>query len=249
MNIINIGANSGSNVNEFLYEHDPSWNVTPQMWHEESKTGCGVCGACKTRVYRGTRPVNNIRAIAMELLYINFVILAHNFKVFNVPGVALNAAGGVKMDKVFAPYARLHGIEFLGVSTKPSENGYNVPMVNVDSLMTMFGWKSILSEVDFLSIDTEGHDALVLKGAQTGLQSKTFRVIEFEYHGVGEWRNNYLNNTVGVLMNYGYTCFWQGNRAVAEYEVNCDNNFHKWSNLVCAHESPIVAKLKSICKL
>lgn len=245
MSIINIGANTGSNVNEFLVEHNPLWNVTPQMWHKELRAGCGVCGACKTKITRGARPVKSIRAIAIELLYINFVALAHNFQVFRVPGVALNAAGGADMTTVFAPRPDLKartGVEYLGLSTK-SMAKLAVPMVNVDGLTTMFNWDSA---IDLLSIDTEGHDAYVLEGAQKGLKSKKFRIVEFEYHETGGWRVMSLNKTVGGLMNYGYTCFWQGRNAIAQYEVKCNNEFHKWSNLVCAHEYPIVAELVSL---
>ena len=241
MSIINIGANTGSNVNEFLNEHNPSWNVSAKLWHQESKTGCGVCGACKTKLFRGPKSVKSIRALAIELLHTNFLVISHNFKMFDVPGFALHAAAGAKMGTSIAPRLTKVGTENFGISPN-SKNGDTVPMVSVDGLMTMFGWNSA---VDFLSIDTEGHGAWVLEGANRGLQAKMFRVIEFEYHGVGRWRTTSLNVTVGNLMRYGYTCFWQGREAIAQYEVECDNEFRKWSNLLCAHEHPIVAKLKS----
>lgn len=241
MSIINIGANTGSNVNEFLNEHNPSWNVSAKLWHRESKTGCGVCGACRTKLYRGPKPVKSIRVLAIELLYVNFLVISHNFKAFGVPGIALHAAGGAEMGTITAPVTTQAGIENKGITSK-TQNGDIVPMVNVDNLMTMFGWNST---VDFLSIDTEGHDAFVLEGAQRGLQAKMFRIVEFEYHGVGKWRTVSLNGTVGRLMQYGYTCFWQGRETIAQYEVECDNEFHKWSNLLCAHEHLIITKLKS----
>ena len=241
MSIINIGANTGSNVNEFLNEHDPSWNVSAKLWHKESKTGCGVCGACQTKLFRGPKSVKSIRALAIELLYINFLVLSHNFKMFGVPGLALHAAGGAEMGTIIAPNSTQAGIEWVGISSD-TVKGESVPMVSVDGLMTMFGWNSV---VDFLSIDAEGYDASVLEGAKKGLQAKMFRVIEFEYNRVGMWKTVSLNGTVGKLMQYGYTCFWQGREAIAQYEVKCNNEIHKWSNLVCVHEHLIVTKLKS----
>lgn len=239
MKMINIGANSGSNVNEFLLQHDPDWNVSAKAWHEESKTSCGVCQACMSKIKRGSKRVSTIRVIAVELLRINYNAMAHNFKIFNVPGVALNAAGGATIGDAWAPVTTKLGQENIGLFTGRRGKDF-VPMLTVDGLTTMFGWHS---SVDFLSIDTEGHDAHVLRGAHRGLMHKNFRVVEFEYHREGNWRHTSLNTTVAELMTYGYTCFWQGNDAFAQYEVECDNEIRQWSNLVCAHEDSIVNEL------
>ena len=111
MSMINIGANSGSNVNEFVLQHDPDWNVSAKAWHEESKTPCGVCQACMSKIKRGSKRVSRIRVIAVELLRINYNALAHNFKIFNVPGVALNAAGGATFGDAWAPVTTTLGQE------------------------------------------------------------------------------------------------------------------------------------------
>jgi len=145
------------------------------------------------KVKRGTRTAKSMRAIAVELLLVNFAAIARNFEIFHVPGVALNAAGGDVMDDAFAPASKSRGIENAGVSTKGQGN-VALPMVTVDGLTTMFGWNST---VYFLSIDTEGQDAGVLKGAERGLEAKEFRVVEFEYHRKGQWRVVSLNRTVG----------------------------------------------------
>lgn len=205
MTMINIGANSGSNVNEFLLKHDPNWNVSPSVWHKNANMGCG---ACKTKIIKGTRPVQSIRVIAIELLVANFISLSRVFNRFNVPGIALNAAGGSEMGMTAAPRNTHIGAESIGIARK-SKFTVDVPMVNVDGIVSMFGWTS---PIDFLSIDTEGNDAIVLTGAQNGLKNKQFRIVEFEYHGVGAWRNMRLNITVSNLVAYGYTCFWQGKK-------------------------------------
>ena len=245
MSMINIGANSGSNVNEFLLEHDPSWKITPSLWHTHANVACGVCGACKARVPRSKHPVKSIRVIAVELLLVNYIALSSNFQAFNVPGIALNAAGGSQMGFAAAPREARLGVENMGIA-KASSDTIDVPMVSVDGLISMFHWNST---IDLLSIDTEGNDALVLEGARKGLKARQIRIVEFEYHKMGEWRNRRLNDTVTELMTFGYTCFWQGNRKFSQYEIHCSNEFHAWSNLVCAYEPPIVNAFYDIARL
>ena len=243
MVMVNVGANSGSNVNEFLLEHDPGWKITPSEWHRTANMGCGVCGACRANVVRGAKPLNRVRILAVELLLVNFLALSRTFDSFHVPGIALNAAGGSRMSWAAAPRQGRAGVENMGIAPK-TNNTVDVPMVSVDGLLSMFGWAT--SPVDFLSIDTEGNDAFVLRGAREGFRTKRFRVVEFEYHGTGAWSHLRLNDTVADLASFGYTCFWQGNARLAPYEKDCPNEIRKWSNLVCAHELPIVRKLSAL---
>ena len=43
------------------------------------------------------------------------------------------------------------------------------------------------AEIYHVSIDTEGHDALVLEGARRALRAKRVTLLEFEYSGRGYW--------------------------------------------------------------
>ena len=49
--------------------------------------------------------------MAIELLYVNYLVIAHNFQVFGVPGVALHAAGGAEMGTAYAPASTKAGVE------------------------------------------------------------------------------------------------------------------------------------------
>uniref|UniRef100_A0A7S0L056 Methyltransferase FkbM domain-containing protein n=1 Tax=Coccolithus braarudii TaxID=221442 RepID=A0A7S0L056_9EUKA len=102
--------------------------------------------------------------------------------------------------------------------------------------------------VDFLSIDTEGHDSLVLLGASRGMKRRAFRVIEFEYHKVGMWARTSLNDTVVALRNHRYSCYWQGHRRLIVFRFDCDNEFHAWSNLVCTHEERVARRFDSLAR-
>jgi hypothetical protein len=65
--------------------------------------------------------------------------------------------------------------------------------------------------IDFLSVDTEGEDWVVLGlgGANTTL-SRT-KYLEFEYHSYGSWpKYNLLDVTIDLWEQYGMICFYVG---------------------------------------
>ena len=241
MSYINIGANVGSNVNEFLNMYNRTWKISPKEWHDQTNAGCGACGACKTVFHKREPPplveaTKSIHVVGVEMMSSTFWKLEEAFRVFQVPGTALHAAGGDVLQTVYEPHLPRPGHEYQGVATK----GAPIPMITIDSITTMLPAPDT-DVVDILSIDTEGHDALVLQGATTGISRHAFRVIEFEYHGVGAWAKTSLNATVSTLMKHNYRCYWQGNKGVLKrFRTSCNYEFKKWSNLVCAHEQNIV---------
>jgi FkbM family methyltransferase len=91
-----------------------------------------------------------------------------------------------------------------------------------------------------LSIDTEGFDGLVLKGARRTLRSGGVGLLAFEFHGNGPWAHMRLSDTVAELDELGYECYWahfQGLLPLTCFDWNAFGNEHKWSNLVCAARS------------
>ena len=63
-----------------------------------------------------------------------------------------------------------------------------------------------LDNLTVLSVDTEGWDAPVLRGARTALRERRVEVLEFEYHRLGLWaREERLQDTVAMLASYGYS--------------------------------------------
>jgi FkbM family methyltransferase len=52
-----------------------------------------------------------------------------------------------------------------------------VECTTIDMIMNKFG----LSRIDFLKIDTEGHDLAVLRGARNALAEQKIRLIQFEF--------------------------------------------------------------------
>ena len=239
MSYLNIGANVGSNVNEFLNMFNMTWNISPRLWHEQTKTGCGNCQACESIVKKHTsnsRSPQEIHIVAVEMMTSTFLRLKDAFRAFDVPGVVLHAAGGEVLKTVFEPEIPHVGYEAAGIVNE----GTPIPMITVDAITKMLP-SSFTNIYDILSIDTEGNDALVLQGAQLGIQRHAFRVIEFEYHGLGHWVTASLNTTMSMLKKNNYSCYWQGNNgALSRYNTMCSYEFKKWSNLVCAHEQNIL---------
>lgn len=136
-------------------------------------------------------------------------------------------------DKSFVDFPNeKFGNEAFGISKK-SKNTVLVHATTVDKMV-----HETRVNPDVLTIDTEGNDAFVLLGAARVLASATVRYLEFEYHGVQPWKNYKLEWVINYLDNLHYDCFWAGNDGRTTKITGCWQNayeFHRWSNVVCAH--------------
>jgi len=246
MVMINVGANKGYNVNSFLHRYS-NWLVTNPQWGAYLRAlnmgFCGVCGACNETVLVRYGKAE-VRVWAVELMSQNAALLESAFAHFAVPGRVIHAAGGETDGNTMEPtntidtFISMPGVEWMGVSTQ----GNHFPMVTVDSLVR----QNQLSKVDMLSIDTEGHDAAVLRGAATALSQKMVRVVEFEYHAVGLWAVEKLGSTIDKMRRWGYECFWQSNWGeLSPFLHQCRDlyEFRRWSNVVCSHDRDILRVL------
>lgn len=242
MVILNIGANKGFNVNSFLKRFQRGWATTNAAWFGENPSaGCGICGACNSEVGL-TYGRANVYAIAVEMASSNYQNLKRLFAKFKVPGDVIHAAGGEKPGIAFEAPNITAGTEYMGIQTQ----GIQIPMVSVDAIVAA----RRLESIDLLSIDTEGHDAPVLRGAAKTLEKRLAKVVEFEYHGVGAWAaSEKLDDAISMMRRFRYTCFWQSNagglspffpKCAAAYE------FHMWSNVVCATDPKIVTALNML---
>ena len=120
-----------------------------------------------------------------------------------------------------------------------------------------FAAKHALGAIDWLVVDTEGSDALVLEGASVLLRERRVTILEFEFNRMGFWAPNSeaprsLTRSLDVLGAAGYSCFWQGAMAVARASGPCATSMisglqpvskRRWSNLVCSWQPQIVAAL------
>ena len=112
----------------------------------------------------------------------------------------------------------------------------SVPLYVLDDHVQREG----LQYIDVLSIDTEGHDALVLQGGINTL-AKGVGYVEFEYHYVGPWASIRLQDVLALLHGFGFVCYWLGKGKLwritgcwhPAYEA------HQWSNVGCVHTSQV----------
>jgi hypothetical protein len=93
--------------------------------------------------------------------------------------------------------------------------------------------------VDVLTIDTEGFDWRVLRGAGSVL-ART-RYLEFEYHDVWE-QGELLKDAVDYLEELGFVCYFAGREGrLFKLTNGCwVNELHEvrvWSNVACVHRS------------
>jgi FkbM family methyltransferase len=252
MVFINVGANKGFNVNTFLLRYGKGWSTTNAEWFaylrsatpaDSPRLQCGVCVVCNTTVLMRYEQAD-VQVLAVELMGHNARLLESAFAHFGVPGHVVHAAGGEAVGSTFEPHdvnSTMPGHE----RGKIAATGRRVPMVTVDSLIRKYN----VNNVSILTIDAEGHDGAVLRGAVFTLACRIASVVEFEYNPISGslWAHEKLGDTISTMTRYGYTCFWQSNSGLlSPFLPQCDYRFHRWSNVVCSHDDNILRALSML---
>ena len=116
-----------------------------------------------------------------------------------------------------------------------------IEKVTVDALQSSRG---LPQTIDVCTIDTEGHDPLVLEGMHDMLRNQRVTLLEFEYGGKGFWQagkpsSRTLESTVATLGEVGYRCYLEAAGSLhAPINHGCWRpafETHKWSNVLCTH--------------
>lgn len=93
----------------------------------------------------------------------------------------------------------------------------------------------------FVTIDAEGNDALVIRGANKTLASGKVKYLEFEHQKYRAWSKLLLEDTIDHLDDLGYECFWALDKGKLIRITNCWHatwtHKHSWSNIVCARRA------------
>jgi hypothetical protein len=101
-----------------------------------------------------------------------------------------------------------------------------------------------------LTIDAEGFDSRVLRGAAAALRRGDVTILEFEYHALWGASNSTLVGTLAWLHGLGYRCLWQGaGDSLAPISSSCNPEICVWSNVVCAREERLLRVLLSLVDL
>ena len=263
----NVGANKGYNTAAFLALHSQR-SVNAQQWHHFIKkvgvngpVACGMCKACHVLPPR-QHSRSGGTAHLLELTKNNRALLRDALNASGLADLAtVHDLGASNESAVVTIKTRSTGVEDASVprDTRPDSTGAlrlrgseDVRLTSMDAFFDEHGLNE--SSVYHVSIDTEGHDALVLEGMRRSLREKRVAIVEFEYSGKGFWRDDADGRSLGATLAWlrdeaGYTCWWQTRHDLIAASPPCWNpemETRRWANIVCVHQAPAVAALDSI---
>eukprot|EP00527_Entomoneis_sp_CCMP2396_P007352 CAMPEP_0198150336 /NCGR_PEP_ID=MMETSP1443-20131203/50424_1 /TAXON_ID=186043 /ORGANISM="Entomoneis sp., Strain CCMP2396" /LENGTH=383 /DNA_ID=CAMNT_0043815615 /DNA_START=174 /DNA_END=1321 /DNA_ORIENTATION=- len=243
---IYVGCNKGMNAVDTLrmFSHDTKYDKpTWKKAIEASIGGCGQHDSPQFNIKSESQP-RPAHVHCIEAMPSTYYRLEKSTKqmgwsdTFHVHHRAMADSDGV----IAFPNAR-PGTEYLGVyacnaNERWSETCQNVPKTSLDSFAAAESATTLKESwlIDFLSVDTEGSDWLVLKGAPQVL-SRT-KYLEFEHHIVGEWQNTNLSTAIDFLIPFNFVCYWAGADKlwrITECYRNEYNSMKGWSNVACAN--------------
>ena len=241
-NIVVVGCNKGVDAVRLFAQYDG--RSTPYRlgdWQSElikQGTRGGVCGQVynakelqKPReMYLNSQRKPNV--FCVEPMPANVKLLKDVATATQIPHQfeILPYAVGVSQWPRQLPFPNARaGTENLGLDIEGQRKSV---MVNVTTVDQLFG----KTKVDMLLVDTEGNDPLVLLGASKVLRRVSY--LEFENHGVGEWKTFKLRTIIDYLDNFDFDCWWATESGTLVRITRC---WHKdyasvktWSNIACA---------------
>jgi FkbM family methyltransferase len=260
MVMLNVGANKGYNLVEFLQRYSAAaGNLTHAQWYSRlmelgcKAQCCGVCASCKaSRIPQ--QATAKVHLHAFELQPANAALLQQLVTSASLPvsvhsTAVSNMSGTVQTSVDVKPGSESFGI--IRAARRRQGQGVERPVTTLDAFMRSHR----VERAHFVSIDTEGEDPLVLHGRDRSLAERRVDVVEFEYNR--KWKAVLRNPrpmapVVEWMHRLGYVCFWQGNKgALAQISGSCyreetRNRFgFARSNAVCSHRADIIAAMRT----
>lgn len=117
-----------------------------------------------------------------------------------------NIALGERNEKLkFYDRADLEGSEHASLYSEAISGIHQQAVVEIEvevQTLDLFCKENQISHIDFLKIDTEGHELAVLKGAQKFLAGKSIRLIQFEFNEMNVISRTYMRDFLELLSNY-----------------------------------------------
>ena len=225
---LNPGANKGFNVAAFLHRFGGA-SISALDWYTAQSTftrnrshhvrhaamghgwaKCGVCGACKGKWTPLVAPPRAVDAHAFELMADNAAWLRWACAHFGDVCTVVHAPMSNASEEVRVPTVAKHGGSGLGWERGsvggPASRTAAMDAIALDDYMD----SRRIGFVHVVSIDTEGHDALVVRGMARALAAARVGVVEFEFgpnwllqdHG-----SQRLSDLLTWLDQLGYGCF------------------------------------------
>ncbi len=104
----------------------------------------------------------------------------------------------------------------------------SVRITTLDAAMHSAG----IPRIDFLKIDTEGHDLHVLRGAAGLLQANAIDTIQFEYGDAWMFAGGTLAAAVELLSEHGYTTYLLKSGGLYRFHLERFGEFFTFANFV-----------------
>lgn len=267
MAILNVGANKGYNLVEYVQRYSTS-NLTKGRWkylleHEASPPCSHQCGSQCANALRRRERLPKMKGIALSLHA--FEAMPANVKMLRqlVAATGLSATvhgvavGNLSSASLMVPVLQ-SGSEKAAVSLAEPAGGYKVPMQRVPATsIDAFLDAQRIERAQLVSIDVEGFDGLVLQGMARALAARRVDVLEFEYST--KWQRvagpDGLRHATDRLLAAGYPCFWQDNRGeLSEASGRCWRERSArfapgkppFRNLVCSHRADVLAAFRKL---
>lgn len=144
---------------------------------------------------------------------------------------ALAAASG---DSTLYTYGDTHSASSLYL--RPSAEGLLGVAFNTEHVRTItideYCRNEVISGVDYLKVDVEGHDLEVLRGATSMLRDSCIRYIQFEYGSANLDSRTYLRDFFELLLPFGYRLYkilQDRLQAQSEYRQSLENfQYQNW---------------------
>lgn len=258
--LVSVGCNTALDAVETARDlsHNPSFNA--QIWKESMQSVIGrpfqpVCSSAPQRSFTSDSPtILPIEIHCIEPIFKTIGLIqetakrlgldqngfhAHQYVVSNSTGVIPFPVGRPGVEYL----ASRHCGQYLFRTRTRRRRVFchDVPMLTLDDFATKhMEWQNRSDRmVDVLTIDTEGFDWRVLRGAGSVL-ART-RYLEFEYHDVWE-QGELLKDAVDYLEELGFVCYFAGREGrLFKLTNGCwVNELHEvrvWSNVACVHRS------------
>jgi FkbM family methyltransferase len=119
------------------------------------------------------------------------------------------------------------------INLEPSDNIEQHHTVSVSTIDVELSKRDI-SYVDFLKIDTEGHDLLVLKGANHYLHSQKIGLIQFEYNRPWKQTSSTLTAATNLLRGFGYKVYLLRSTGLHPVDDRLDEYFTYSNYVACS---------------
>ena len=269
---VNVGANKGYRVPEFLAlwsqqpvpGHMKAWQRRLIDYAHQNHFGylarysCGNCKDCEAPP-PAAHQRTGARMHLLELASANRALLQHMLEAEKLHDrVTLHQLAASNRSHPMLAFKGLaagdeRGAALVGKKARRFLNASATDTVPAIALDDFFA-RERLEHVYHVAIDTEGWDALVVEGMRESIRQRRVSILEFEVNNRGMWNRLFsgreartINGTLNMMHAAGYSCFWVLTHALIPASGACWLEAYggrpAWSNVLCAHEPPVVAAL------